>query len=222
MRVLDIGCGWGGSRGSRRSATASRSSGSPSRPSRRGSPPSAARGSRSSPPVQDYRELARRPRGFDRVVFARHAGARRRTKLTTGATSESRATSSRTRAASSCTPSAGTPRSRRFYDPWMNENVFPNVLAPFRRAARRGGRRALDHRRTGTTSAPTTTRTLLAWFREFRGGVAPPPTAMATVLSNVEVLPADVRGQLSRRKHGRSANSSCRTAASPAATTAVR
>jgi cyclopropane-fatty-acyl-phospholipid synthase len=163
MRVLDLGCGFGGFAAfaaerygvSVTGITISREQARLAETRCAGLPVTIR--------VQDYRELDASPERFDRIVsigMMEHVGYKNYRRYF------SIARDKLARDGLFLLHTIGAPYSRTAYDPWMNEHIFPNALLPSAAQLTAGAEGFFaieDWHNIGTDYDPT----LLCWFENF-------------------------------------------------------
>jgi cyclopropane-fatty-acyl-phospholipid synthase len=163
MRLLDIGCGWGGLARHAAEHHGVTVVGITIAPAQAEVARARCAGLPVEVRVQDYRDLAGDRERFDRIASVgmfEHVGARNarrymrivRDALVPGGLA--------------LVHTIGVDVARRFYDPWMDANIFPNAMLPSASqiaAAAEGLLVVEDWHNFGADYHPT----LLAWFRNF-------------------------------------------------------
>jgi len=163
MRLLDIGCGWGGLARHAAEHHGAAVVGITIAPAQAELARARCVGLPVEVRVQDYRDLARGRERFDRVAslgMFEHVGARNgrlymrvvHDALVPGGLA--------------LVQTIGVDVARRFYDPWMDANIFPNAMLPSASqiASAAAGLLVIeDLQNFGADYHPT----LLAWFRNF-------------------------------------------------------
>jgi cyclopropane-fatty-acyl-phospholipid synthase len=163
MRLLDVGCGWGGL--ARHAAEHHGVSvvGITIAPAQAELARARCAGLPVEVRVQDYRDLARGRERFDRVAslgMFEHVGARngrRYMRMVHEALAPG---------GLALVQTIGVDVARGFYDPWMDANIFPNAMIPSASqlaAAAEGLLVVEDWQNLGADYHPT----LVAWFRNF-------------------------------------------------------